>query len=159
MKRHLPFHTFQNILLYVIYSRCPQENITVLSCAILSTLLYHTSSTMKLLSESDIKPEFFDKVNAGCHLKYVAFKVQQSIQFMETTCSSIYSQGPTMPGDERSIDFSVNNTAGMPAFSFYIEFSTFFSWDQYFLLSANDVHSLLSLWDSEKQLIYNQTLN
>lgn len=43
----------------------PQESITILPYAILSYLSYHTSNNMMLLSEPNIGPETFDRVNTG----------------------------------------------------------------------------------------------
>lgn len=52
-------------LCYILFSRYLQESITALPYAILSFLSYHRSSNMKLLSEPDIEPEIYDRVNTG----------------------------------------------------------------------------------------------
>lgn len=56
---YLPEHIFK-----ITFFRCPKEA-SVFYPMPLQVVSYHTSSNIKSLSETDIEPEIFDRVNIG----------------------------------------------------------------------------------------------
>lgn len=100
----LPLPYFPDHAIKITFSEAPEKT-SVSYHTPLWLVSYHTSSNIKFLSETDIEPEIFDRVNTGLSSQMCSTMGSAMYSGCGTTSSHSHSQCLTTLGGGRPIDF------------------------------------------------------